>query len=241
MTFTDIQTLAAQLMRADVMDFAADLATGDGTTTPAADLEAQINAAYRWLALRCHLVKGDVALALTANTYRYALSGDGWNPAVVGARCLEVRQVQVGGAPLLNFARKPGMVSLDEMEAVCVASGDWMTGGTAGTVARAMQLADVLWVYPKPAANAAGTMLARILPPDLAASDDVPWLGDELHEAIAMAAAAYAGRGTASDQVVWTRIGAYDSSVQPLVEAAAARNRKMWGLDGYEESAKGED
>gem|GEM_PF-5926219 len=198
---------------------AADLDNFHGEAPVNADLDQQINRAYRAVARRIGWYQMGVALTLSANVWIYDLED------VAFARpMLAVEIVRIDGVPLMDWRQKPGMLSQAEMDATYPG---WPAGGTAGTIVGASQIGRKLYVYPKPNAGGTAHVDGYALPVLLSDANTTSELPEALDAPIVALAAIYAATPQVSEEEGLARLASYDAAASAEIESFASANREM--------------
>jgi hypothetical protein len=216
-TLSELRSLLTELLAYDLDNSAST----DGVAVTAAELVTQLNTAARWISLQIYQYDPKVALTTVSGQASYAMRS-------MAKKMVKIDRVVIEERVLRSYNGCYGMWS---QTAVDDAYPQWRTAAS-GDPSVAWQVGETLWLYPAPDANGmsnchvAGQYICAALTngSDDANSYDLP---EELHEAVAYAAAIFAATPTASDQEAINRLSTYDRQAAKWIQEVGTRNRKM--------------
>lgn len=216
MNLSEIQGLAQDFIRLDLDSF------GQTTATVTTD---QINYAVRTLARLLKPV-GLVSFVFSPGVFSYSTLSS----SIFSQYPVEIKTVTVSGNVLTDYARRPGLCSLDEFQ---ILYPTWTNPGT-GVVSAAAQFANTLYLYKAPTAAGSGTLVTSYIPLPISSSTAVPALPHEAHECIAYMAAVFCSLPTVTEQEALARVQSYNQSWSSMLTEVAGSFREQTYSSSYQ-------
>ena len=190
------------------------------------DVVACLNDALYELGEDAFVYDPSVVLTMAADTASYDLRG-----TACSRKVLQAFSVTINGVPLWDASRRrPGMWSIDELG---MGFPQWRSHAS-GTPSRAVQYGTTLVLDPPPSASVAAlsaTIAAQVLPAALSAASPStePQLPVELHEALALMAAAKAADPNVTESHQDSRVARMYQAAKAKAQTYGRRSRNSIG------------